>query len=47
MLQADPGISPGTIDIYDDVSRQFHEFLVTCGYPVDPTAIERQHVEEF
>ena len=47
MLQTDPGISPRTIDIYDDVSRQFHEFLVTRGYPVDPTAIERQHVEEF
>jgi site-specific recombinase XerD len=47
MLQADPGISPRTIEVYDDVSHQFHEFLVERGYPVDPAAIQRQHIEDF
>src|SRR5829696_4920653 len=39
--------SPRTLQTYSEALTLFGRFLVERGMPSDPTAISREHVEEF
>lgn len=41
------GASRRTLDTYRDAATLFHNFLVARSYPLDATALERRHVEDF
>lgn len=41
------GASRRTLDTYRDAATLFHDFLVARSYPLDATAQEKRHVEEF
>lgn len=41
------GASRRTLDTYRDAAVLFHDFLVARSYPLDATALEKRHVEEF
>jgi site-specific recombinase XerD len=41
------GAAARTVDMYRDAAEVAHGFLLNRGYPLDPAAMEKRHIEEF